>query len=225
MDEIESELKLEEFKEELDSKIVGEENPFLTEDLIRYLFIKDIGFPNFKIEIPYRKICKKRTNLLGLTFRCNKSRIDAIYANQKNKKVAIEFKFHRATNRSQSCNSTDLGSVINDWNRLSFLGDEFQKNLFVYVYDNGMKDYLSKKAKKNMDCLWMFKPDSEGREGIVDKHFNSLKTKSSSGGEIVKMAFSSFSKGDFSNLNYKVKIILHSSLSNEWGLLIGEIKK
>ena len=138
-----------------------EDYKLFSEDLLRYYFIKyfekndlNKSIENTFVEEPYirenedaretqlRLKSEKPYNLTNDTkSRC---RADLYYSDEGE---VIEFKFHRKTDFSNSCTATKLGSVLNDFNRLSLL--ENNKKYSIYFFDEQMKKYYVSETKNN----------------------------------------------------------------------------
>lgn len=193
------------------------ENLF-NEDLIRYIFVQSYSKMNSiktvksaRIEVSYRK-----NSGIGTPLKLNQSvinyeelnrcRADLYY--ESNDEV-VELKFHRRSIYSGNCTSSKLGSVLNDFNRLSVLKNNGKYS--IYVCDEQMKNYFEKHHSTlypmfdfdNVAVCSMLKvKDHSGKKGL---------------GEILKKAFYSFEidkRGfDITQFGYNVRL-LHKAKIN-----------
>lgn len=192
------------------------ENLF-NEDLVRYVFVQSYSKMNAiktvkraRIEVPYRK-----DPGIGTPLRVNQSVINPDELNRcradlyyESDDEVIELKFHRRSIYSGNCTSSKLGSVLNDFNRLSVLKNDGKYS--IYVGDEQMKEYFKKHQSTSYP---MFDFDNIAVGDI-------FKLKDHSGekgfGEILKRAFNSFDERrglDITQFGYKVKV-LHKAKIN-----------
>lgn len=209
-------------------KYYNNEDYLFTEDLIRYWFIKYLMTidktktkSNTEIEVPYLRGGSTKLKLktscpiplkLSTTGK-NRSRADLYYCNEDE---VVEFKFHRCTMYSKSCTNSDLGSLLNDFNRLSILDNSNKYS--IYVCDDYMKDYLIKYHKNNFPIL------DFNNANILQFNYNQLYYKITGFKDILKHAFSSFlNKEDFdkspnlfdlTQFKYKIKLIYKNRILN-----------
>lgn len=184
------------------------EDYLFTEDLIRYLFVnylKEIdptrlnSINNTKIEVPYLRGDKTK---LKIKPNCpiklkqnkkgkNRSRADLYYCDEDE---VVEFKFSRCTEYSKSCTNSDLGALLNDFNRLSIL--ENNNKYSIYVCDEYMKNYLTNNHKDRFPFLYYNNDNKLSKSFKYEEEYYSCpKFK-----DILKHAFSSFlNEEDFYN--------------------------
>ena len=185
------------------------EEKLITEDLIRYWFI-DVHRKeyNFSIEEPYysKKGYKTPIKYSGAKI-SDRARADLYVCDDKTTDAVFEFKYHRKSERSSSCRTTNVGEVFNDLNRLSLL-DNKEKYL-VYVFDKEMASYYEKRGKE-FDIL---KPTIFCKGGAscrIDKDYDGL---GKGFGEFKKRALSSFEKITlFMDFNYVAKEVFYDEI-------------
>lgn len=126
------------------------------EDLLRYFFVESYSkivstqtVSSAIIEVPYIKSKSTGTPLKlknppAVSLKTTKCRADLYY---KSDDEVIEFKFHRRSPYSACCTGSDLGSVLNDFNRLSILDNSGKYE--IYCCDEDMKRYFTKKHSTN----------------------------------------------------------------------------
>ena len=116
---------------------------------------------------------------------------------------------------SKSCTGSDLGSLLNDFNRLSIIANN--KKYSIYVCDQYMENYLIKNHSENFPILNF---NSQIQEFVPQEmYYNKNGFK-----DILKHAFNSFldkedydkdpSKFDLTKFNYKVKLLYKNYISN-----------
>lgn len=212
-------------------KHYDEEGNLFTEDLIRYWFIKFFqeidptkNRNNTLIEEPYVRADKTKLKLKqNFKLKTNKqngnrSRADLFYSDNDE---VFEFKYHRKTTYSKSCTGTNLGSLLNDFNRLSVLNNI--KKYSIYVFDQEMKNYyINPKHKNRFDFVnydniirgnvYSFKKNLYGKNGIK---------------EILTNAFASFydkshyidkyeDEYDFRKFNYNIKVLYKAEIKDNY---------
>ena len=203
------------------------EGYLFTEDLIRYWFVnyfmtidKTKSKLNTEIEVPY---LKGSTTKLRLKKSCpislksssageNRSRADLCYCNEDE---VVEFKFNRCTRYSKSCTNSNLGSLLNDFNRLSILENKHKYS--IYVCDEYMKNYLINRHKTNFPFLDFNKTIATFT--YSKEYYNMPNFK-----DILKNAFSSFidkdeyyknpSLFDLRKFGYKIKLLYKNKISD-----------
>ena len=145
-------IKYKVFESELE-KYFKAERHLITEDLIRYIFVKIHNSNKAQIEVPYIRTKSPATSIkikpTCLSYFNNSlARADLYY--EKNSSgitdgesdVVIEYKFHRCTKYSNNCTTSKIGSVFADLNRLSVL--ENNEKYLIYVFDQNMQNYFSR---------------------------------------------------------------------------------
>lgn len=197
------------------------ENLF-NEDLLRYVFVQSYVKMNAiktvksaRIEVPYIKSSStplKLKNPPTVSLKTTKCRADLYY---KSDDEVIEFKFHRRSPYSSNCTGSDLGSVLNDFNRLSILNNSGK--YAIYCCDEEMKRYFTKNHSTNYP-MFEFDKINVGDVFSLTNHAGRKGFK-----DILKHAFASFISGDEYNKNpnlfnitqfgYKVKL-LHKAKIN-----------
>lgn len=117
--------------------------------------------------------------------------------------TVIEFKYHKQIDTSDSCETTNMGEVFRDLNRLSLLGNA--EKYLIYVFDDEMLNYYKKNAITNIFNI-------EKSDLSVPSNINGDKNLHK---EFFKTAFSSFDDEykDFSKFSYTVKTEFSSKIT------------
>ena len=193
------------------------EGYLFTEDLIRYWFVDyirtiDLISPKgyTEIEVPYSKLNLKKNCPFRLKEGKNRCRADLHYCGEDQ---VVEFKFHRSTMYSKSCTASDLGTLLNDFNRLSILDN---KNKYsIYICDAFMEDYFINHHKTHFPFLDYNNTITTGFK-YAEKFYEIENFM-----DILKHAFSSFldkknyntnpSVFDLRKFKYEIKLIYKNS--------------
>ena len=209
------------------------ERGLITEDLIRYWFIKQIKNA-CKIEVPYFRTDKNGMSITPLKIlrgkenylKSNRNRLDLYFEESK---VAIEFKYHRKTDYSNNCTATNIGEIFNDINRISIL--DCNEKYIVYVFDDKMKKYYQNNGGSEDKPQYYFNIDKvHEKDNFV---FNSTKSVCNYNGmEFLKNAFSSFKIAQydeitklngFSNFTYILNAQVVGEINNEFCLVVYKV--
>lgn len=209
------------------------EKGLITEDLIRYWFIKLNKNP-CKIEVPYFRTDKKGNSITPLVIlnskknylNSNRNRLDLYFEKLK---VAIEFKYHRKTDYSNNCTATNVGEVFNDINRLSIL--DCDEKYVIYVFDDKMKKYYRNNGESDDKPQYYFNIDRiHEQDNFV---FDSTKGICRYNGmEVLKNAFSSFNiepfnhttnRNGFYSFSYNLNAQIVTEMNNGFGIVVYKI--
>lgn len=223
------------FAKALSGKITKENHCWITEGLIRKEFADFLETSNnehFQPEIPYKRIhafpglpkVKSRGTRLDCA-ECDSFRIEKDEDITKMFDVinSIEFKYGKATPFSESCSTTNFGSIFNDFNRLSTI--ESGEKYLIYVFDEEMKNYFNRVIKIKHACPQfaifysaLAKETKITIDGKLDHIAKGMK-------EFRKSAFSSFdSPVAFANFHgYQIEQLTYSMINVYANIIVFKI--